>query len=255
MGYEAERQHIVRTVADMTRWGTLDPAGGSVSVRAGFTNIVSTTASASFMRWDIATRNMIVFGIEGNIVERTADLAPPDAPLHMAIYRGFPDCNAIVHSHAPYSLAFASLGLGVPACTNKLDTLGEVPCFVSDDPTVKEDVLSGRVTIDVPECMGSRPDVVAGYLLTINPQVLEHFVSRANELTRHGLGFVVYRHGVFVFARNLDEAVENLTRIEVSARTALFQATLNNGISGIRPNPHHNPTATWSDGSYASRHN
>jgi ribulose-5-phosphate 4-epimerase/fuculose-1-phosphate aldolase len=253
MGYEAERQHIVRTVADMTRWGTLDPAGGAVSVRSG-SAIVSTTASASFMRWDITTRNMIVFGLDGAVIERTADLAPPDAPLHMAIYQNFPDCNAIVHSHAPYSLAFASLGLGVPACTNKLDTLGEVPCLISDDPTVKDDVLSGRVDIDVPECMGSRPDVVAGYLLTINPQILEHFGPRAGELKRHGLGFVVYRHGVFVFARNLDEAAENLTRIEVSARTALFQATLNNGISGIKPDPLYHPAATWSDGLYARKH-
>lgn len=251
MGYEAERQHIVRTVADMTRWGTLDPAGGSVSVRADEKSIVSTTASASFARWDITTRNMIVFGLDGTIVERTADLAPPDAPLHMMIYREFPGCRAIVHSHAPYSLAFASLGLGVPACTNKIDTLGEVPCLVSDDPTVKEDVLSGRVKIDVPECMGSRPDVVAGYQLTINPQVIEHFSGRVDELNRHGLGFVVYRHGVFVFARNLDEAAENLMRIEVSARTALFQATLQGGINGIKPDPLHKPGVTWSNGLYA----
>ncbi|WP_410631214.1 class II aldolase/adducin family protein [Amycolatopsis sp. cmx-4-83] len=251
MGHEAERHHIIRSVSDMTRWGTLDPAGGSVSVRAGSGNIVSTTASSAFVRWDITARNLMVYSPEGSIVERATDLAPPDAPLHMAIYREFPNCNAIVHSHAPYSLAFASLGLGVPSCTNKLDTMGEVPCFTSDDPAVKEDVLTGRVDIEVAECMGSRPDVIAGYLLTVNPQMLEHFGPRAGELDRHGLGFVVYRHGVFVFARHLDEAVENLTRIEVSARTALFQATLHGGISGIKPDALHNPGGTWSDSVYS----
>jgi ribulose-5-phosphate 4-epimerase/fuculose-1-phosphate aldolase len=254
MRYEAERQHIVRTVAEMTRWGTLDPGGGAISVRVDTENIVSTTASAAFAQWAITPRNMIVFSIDGTVVERTADLAPPDAPLHMAIYREFADCNAIVHSHAPYSLVFASLGLGVPACTNKVDTLGEIPCFVADDPTVKEDVLSGRVKVAVPDCMGSRPDVVAGYELTVNPQVLEYFTPRVTELKRHGFGFVIYRHGVFVFARHLDEAVENLTRIEVSARTALFQATLQGGLNGIKPDPLYNPGITWSDGRYARKH-
>jgi ribulose-5-phosphate 4-epimerase/fuculose-1-phosphate aldolase len=245
MAHEAERQHILHAVEDMTRWGTLDPAGGSISVRIDRTNILSTTANAAFNRWNITPAHTMVYTIDGGIVERGAALAPPDAPLHMAVYREFPDCNAIIHTHTPYSLAFASLGLGVPACTNKVDTLGEIPCFVDGDPALKEDVRSGRIQVEVPECMGSRPDVIAGYTHMVNRQVLEHFRPRADELKRHGLGFVVYRHGLFVFGRHLDEAVENVTRIEVSARTALFQATLQGGLNGIEPDSLHRPGVKW----------
>ncbi|MFG2774655.1 class II aldolase/adducin family protein [Streptomyces sp. NPDC048350] len=38
-------------------------------------------------------------------------LAPPELPLHQAIYRARPDVNGIVHSHAPYTLLFGATDL------------------------------------------------------------------------------------------------------------------------------------------------
>ncbi len=38
-------------------------------------------------------------------------LAPPELPLHQAVYRARPDVNAIVHSHAPYTLVFGTTDL------------------------------------------------------------------------------------------------------------------------------------------------
>ncbi|MFE2754350.1 class II aldolase/adducin family protein [Actinosynnema sp. NPDC059335] len=38
-------------------------------------------------------------------------LAPPELPLHQAIYRARPDVNAIVHSHAPHTLVFGATDL------------------------------------------------------------------------------------------------------------------------------------------------
>ena len=35
-------------------------------------------------------------------------LAPPELPLHQAIYAARPDVNAIIHSHAPYTLVFGA---------------------------------------------------------------------------------------------------------------------------------------------------
>lgn len=37
--------------------------------------------------------------------------APPELPLHQAIYQRRPDVNAIVHSHAPYTLVFGATDL------------------------------------------------------------------------------------------------------------------------------------------------
>ncbi|MGW2373263.1 MULTISPECIES: class II aldolase/adducin family protein [Kitasatospora] len=38
-------------------------------------------------------------------------LAPPELPLHQAIYRARPDVNGIVHSHAPHTLVFGATHL------------------------------------------------------------------------------------------------------------------------------------------------
>ncbi|QMU74088.1 class II aldolase/adducin family protein [Streptacidiphilus sp. P02-A3a] len=40
-------------------------------------------------------------------------LAPPELPLHQAIYRARPDVNGIVHSHAPHTLVFGATDLAV----------------------------------------------------------------------------------------------------------------------------------------------
>ncbi|HEX2027000.1 MAG TPA: class II aldolase/adducin family protein [Nitriliruptorales bacterium] len=40
-------------------------------------------------------------------------MAPPELPLHQAIYEARPDVNAIVHSHAPYTLVFGATGLSL----------------------------------------------------------------------------------------------------------------------------------------------
>ncbi|WUI03951.1 class II aldolase/adducin family protein [Spirillospora sp. NBC_00431] len=235
MLYEAERELIVRTVADLTRWGSLDPNGGGISLRTASGDIVSTTASGSFSRWQITTRDIVVCGPDGSLVERTGDHAPVDTPLQLAAYREFEHCNAIVHAHAPYSLAFASLGLGVPSVTTHSDRLGEVPCLSYDDHVIRADVEAGRAVVRVPECMRSRPEVVAGYELGLVPQMLERIGPRAAELERHGLGFVVYRHGAFTLARTLGAAAATLGSIEHTARTSLFQAVLQGGLAGVDP--------------------
>ncbi len=40
-------------------------------------------------------------------------IAPPELPLHQAIYQARPDVNAIVHSHAPHTLVFGATDLAL----------------------------------------------------------------------------------------------------------------------------------------------
>ncbi|MDJ1133616.1 class II aldolase/adducin family protein [Streptomyces iconiensis] len=235
MRYTAQREHVVRAVSQLTRWGSLDPNGGAISVRTDSGDIVSTTAGGPLNHWDISTRDTIVYDAEGGVVERITGHAPVDTPLHLAAYREFEHCHALVHAHAPYSLAFASLGLGVPTVTTRSDLLGEVPCFTFDEAAAREDVATGRAEVRVPDCMRSRPESIAGYELGLIPHMLEQIGPRAGELKAHGVGFVAYRHGVFILANNLTAAVASLHNIECTARTALFQAILHGGIAGIEP--------------------
>lgn len=236
MRYESERELIINTVRDMERWGMLDTNGGAVSVRADSGDILITVTGAPFTRWQIGPRDVIVLTLDGDIVERTGALGVSGTAIHLAIYQAFRRCGGIVHAHSPYSLAFASLGMSVPSVINQLDTLGEVPCLAADDTAVKADIATGRYTVDIPPGISQRADVAAINVHHLIPQLHAKLGSRADELTRHGLAFLLYRHGAFAFARGLYEAVDNLARVEASARTALFQANLCGGQAGIRTN-------------------
>ncbi|MGC7102812.1 class II aldolase/adducin family protein [Amycolatopsis lurida] len=239
MLYEAERQLLVETIGDMARWGLIETTGGGLSVRADNGDIIVTATGSAFARWKVSPRDMAVISATGELRERTGGLAPVGALIHMAAYEMFPDCRAIVHAHNAYVLAFASLGMGIPSCVNQLDTLGEVPCLIADDTAVKGGVLSGesdRPLVELPDGIAQRPEIAAVDTYQLIPQLKEKLGPRAGELKRHGLACVLYRHGAFAFARGLTEAVENLARVEMSARTAVFQAILRGGLAGVEPN-------------------
>lgn len=169
--------------------------GGAVSVRAPDGTILVTPSGTSFRAWQIVPSDVIALSPEGEIVDCSGRLAASGTQLHLSIYEMFDHVGAVVHCRAPYSLAFASLGLPVPAVTNQADTLGEIPCLVADDATVKEQVRSGWLNVDVPEGIVQRPDVNAVNLAQLVPQLRTHFVSRVDEITRHRLAFTIYRHG------------------------------------------------------------
>ncbi|MGH3769951.1 MAG: class II aldolase/adducin family protein [Pseudonocardiaceae bacterium] len=236
MRFEAERDLVCNAVARLKEWGLLDMTGGAISVRAADGTILVTPSGTSFRGWQMVPSDVIALSPRGEIVDCTSRLAASGTQLHLAIYEAFGHVSAVVHCHAPYSLAFASLGVPVPSVTNQADTLGEIPCLVADDGAVKDQVRSGRLTVSVPEGIVQRPDVNAVNLTQLIPQLREHFLSRADEITQHGLAFTIYRHGAVAMARGLYEATENLARVEVSARTALFQAILRGGMAGIATN-------------------
>jgi L-fuculose-phosphate aldolase len=71
-------------------------------------------------------------------------LAPPELPLHLAIYEARADVGAIVHSHAPYSLVFGATDLELrPISHDGAYFVGRVPRFVETSNTVL-DMDTGR---------------------------------------------------------------------------------------------------------------
>jgi L-ribulose-5-phosphate 4-epimerase len=247
MRFEAERDLICNAVARLKDWNMLDMTGGAVSMRAADGSILVTPTGTSFRAWQMVPSDVIALSPRGEIVDCSSRLAASSTQLHLSIYETFHQVGAVVHCHAPYSLAFASLGVPVPSVTNQADTLGEIPCLVADDAAIKEQVRSGQLIVEVPEGIVQRPDVNAVNLAALIPQLQAHFLSRADEINRHGLAFTIYRHGAVAMARSVYEATENLARVEVSARTALFQAILRGGMVGIAANPLFPPTALTED--------
>lgn len=237
MKYSEERTQLVNIIDELRRWDLLDCGGGAVSARLSSGDILMSTTGSAFRRWKVGPEDFVVLTSDGSIVEQTGGLGASGTPIHLAIYELFDRCGAIIHSHTAYSRAFAALGRSVPNCLNTLDTLGAVPCLAANDAEVKAAYRARPIPFDMPEGVVQRPDVAAVNVLHLIPELKQKMLARAGELNHHGLAFTLYRHGVFAFARNLDEAFDNLNRVESGARTAIHLATLMGGLDRVSTNP------------------
>lgn len=63
--------------------------------------------------------------------------APPELPLHQAVYQARPDVNAVMHSHAPHTLVFGATGLPLrPLSHDGACFAGELGRFTATSNTV-----------------------------------------------------------------------------------------------------------------------
>ncbi|WP_215545431.1 class II aldolase/adducin family protein [Amycolatopsis sp. CA-230715] len=73
-------------------------------------------------------------------------LAPPEVPLHQAIYQARPDVNCVVHSHAPDALVFGALAEELVPLSHEGALLrGEVDRFTLTSNTVLDIETGGEI--------------------------------------------------------------------------------------------------------------
>lgn len=83
-------------------------------------------------------------------------LAPPELPLHQAIYEARPDVNAIIHSHAPYCLVFGATDWELrPISHDGACFVGRAPRFTGTSNTVL-DIDTGQA---IATALGSAPAI------------------------------------------------------------------------------------------------
>jgi L-fuculose-phosphate aldolase len=76
--------------------------------------------------------------------EEVSPLAPPELPLHQAIYEARSDVNAIVHSHALHTLVFGATDWNLrPISHDGACFEGRIPRFTETSNTVL-DIKTGR---------------------------------------------------------------------------------------------------------------
>lgn len=226
MLYSDKRHYLVTKIQQLLILGILNVEGGGFSLRLEDGNILATPTGASFRLWNVSPEDFLIATPQGNVVEKGQYLAVADFPVDLHIFSNFPQVNAIVHLHAPYSLAFASKGKDIPNSTNLIPVLLPVPCLPSpDEASLKKTYLQNPYPVNIPQAVVQKPEVYIVFERLIN-EIDSHMIDRKDEISKHGLGFIVEKHGLFVVAKNLDEAIENAVRIEAAARTAILSQNI-----------------------------
>lgn len=73
--------------------------------------------------------DMVVVDLDGNVVEGKWKPSS-DTPTHLELYKAFPECGGIVHTHSRWATTFAQAGMDIPAMgTTQADYFyGSIPC-------------------------------------------------------------------------------------------------------------------------------
>jgi len=144
---------------------------------------------------DLTPENMVVVDLNGKTVE--GELRPSsDTPTHIELYKAFPNCGGIVHTHSRWATTFAQAGRPIPAMgTTHADHFrGSIPCTRS--MTAEE--IAG-------EYEKNTGLVIAETFAGLDPAEIP--------------GALVRSHGPFVWGSDALEAVHNAVVMEEVAFT------------------------------------
>lgn len=147
--------------------------------------------------------DVVVVDLDGNIVEGKWKPSS-DTPTHLVLYKAFPECGGIVHTHSPWATSFAQAGSGiVPIGTTQGDYFyGEIPCTREMTPT----------------------EIAGEYEKETGNVIVETFRNKDPSAIP---AVLVHSHGPFTWGRNAHEAVHNAVVLEEVAFMNFHSLQLN----------------------------
>ena len=194
MTFQEEREAVCRVGKLLYDRGYVAANDGNISVRVGEGRLLITPSGVSKGR--MTPDMLLVTNLDGTVIEGNRHPSS-EGKMHLEVYRGRPDVNAVVHAHPPVSTAFAVCrrGLETPYLSELVAGLGQVPCTPSFAMLSTEEV----------------PQSVRPYLADHNALLLAN-------------------HGALAWGGDLWEAFDRLETVEHTAKIVLNAQLLGGGI-------------------------
>lgn len=160
--------------------------------------------------YDVMTaEDMVVLDLDGNVIE--GRLKPSsDTPTHVELYKAFPQCGGIVHTHSRWATIFAQ-------AQSELSALG----------TTHADYFYGTVPCTR---LLTPAEIQTDYEKNTGLVIIETFKDKDPQAIP---GVVVASHGPFTWGKDAMEAVHNAVVLEEIAMMNWHVQTLNPKIKSM----------------------
>ena len=141
----------------------------------------------------MTAEDMVVVDLDGNVVEGKWKPSS-DTPTHVVLYKAFPECGGVVHTHSRWATIYAQAGRDIPALgtTHGDYFYGAIPC-------------TRKMT---PEEIGGVP---GHYERETGKVIVETFADKNPDAIPAAL---VHSHGPFVWGKSPADAVYNAVVLE-----------------------------------------
>ncbi len=199
---EALKEQVLEANLQLPRAGLVVFTWGNVSGIHRESGLV--VIKPSGLPYDgMKAEDMVVLDLNGKVVEGKWKPSS-DTPTHLELYKAFPDCGGVVHTHSRWATTFAQAGRDIPAMgtTHGDYFYGDIPC-------------TRKMT---PEEIAGEYEKETGLVIT------ETFRGRdPMEIP----AVLVHSHGPFAWGKDPEEAVHNAVVLEEVAFMAWHALELN----------------------------
>ena len=186
---EQLKQQVLEANLQLPKYGLITFTWGNVSGIDRESGLV--VIKPSGVSYDgMTVEDMVVVDLNGTVVEGRWKPSS-DTPTHVELYKAFPQCGGIVHTHSRWATTFAQAGMGIPAMgTTQGDYFyGEIPCT---RPMTDEEIRGE-------------------YEKQTGAVIVETFREKDPEMIP---GVLVFSHGPFAWGKDAMDAVHNAVVME-----------------------------------------
>lgn len=150
---------------------------------------------------ELEADDMSVVDLEGNSIEGSKYLPSVDLDIHLAIFKQFPEIQAIAHTHSTYATAFAQARQSIPCLgtTHADHFYGEIPCTRT--------LTAAEVATD--------------YEFNTGEVIVETFLEKKID-PMQVFGVLACGHGPFTWGTTPALAVENSVILEELSKMAIL---------------------------------
>lgn len=197
------REIIIEIMSLMAEKGLTDFSGGNMALRVMDKIYITQRQSAEKMRWKIRPDDIIVTGLNREVLEGREERISREGDLHFSILEKFPEINCTLHGNSFYTPLLVSSGIKVTSATE-----------VANYYKIKE--------------IPSTPEEVE----MLSEEEKNIVLSCFEDLKRKGEALVVTFpfHGLMVAAKDHNEAFSLIDAVEINSKFILFRELLKTGV-------------------------